>query len=66
MADDKKWTCPKCQAENAPSFTHCRLCAEPKPGLESCAEKGTCGRCGHEVEKGKPCPVCGSPEFLNL
>ena len=32
MSDPRvPWTCPKCQAENDPDFTHCRLCGEKHP-----------------------------------
>lgn len=58
------WICPKCQAENDPDFTRCRLCATPNPaGLK--ADEGICASCGH-VHKHTCCPSCNSPEFLQL
>jgi RNA polymerase subunit RPABC4/transcription elongation factor Spt4 len=64
MADQKAaWKCPKCNAENDPDFTHCRLCGAHNPA--GTAEK-KCASCGFLASKESCCPVCGSEQFLQL
>lgn len=64
MADTQaKWTCPKCKADNAPDFTHCRMCGEHNPAAPP--QEHTCPNCGFKSEK-DCCPSCNSPMFLNL
>lgn len=59
---DTPWTCPKCNAENDPDFTHCRICGERNPALEG--QEKTCPKCGLLAGKQHNCcPVCGSPYF---
>jgi len=65
MSEQKTpWICPKCQAENDPDFTHCRLCGEKNP--ETPPIKVVCANCGTKFPGDSCCPMCGSHEFLQL
>ncbi len=58
-----KWTCPKCNAENEPDFTHCRVCAQKNPALPE--TEVICPKCGYSTSK-TCCPICNSELFLQL
>ena len=64
MADEGKWKCPVCDAENDKDFTHCRLCGVRNPALPAEARK--CKSCGSIFSHETCCPSCSSPEFLQL
>ena len=56
------WNCPKCKADNAPDFTHCRICGEHNPAAPALH---VCPTCGFKSDK-DCCPSCNNPMFLNL
>ncbi|OLN30301.1 hypothetical protein DVDV_0711 [Desulfovibrio sp. DV] len=58
------WICQKCQAENDPDFTHCRMCGEKHP--DAPPVEVACASCGTKHPGGSCCPLCGSLEFLQL
>jgi ribosomal protein L40E len=66
MTENKDhWTCRKCQADNDPDFSHCRLCGQAREAFDEKSEK-TCSHCGHVCSGYFSCPKCGSEEFLQL